>query len=342
MRDYAKISCTLWGSRKFRTLPSDELRLLYLYLHTSQHVNSVGCYVLRTGYALADLGWDECDTGSIRYRNGIIALQNAGLIGYEPQENLIRIVDYLRHDPFCNAKHASGAIKIALKLPDCPQRQRLLIEIAAQPHAKSVLKQYGLDTVSEPNRFPEPEPEPKPEPEPSPAPASEPKPAEAREATADMQDRIIAVLGLKGRELNTSGTFVVGGLGQHDLPLRLDVWRKTGLTDDQIIAAITATVGRERQKDAAWLPKGARYFDGKVSDFAKELEGMSVQAKPAAPPTYDDPELAAEDAVIRAEFASLADRTDADADQLRKGLAVRLAEIKRRSGAAPKRKAAGG
>lgn len=340
MRDYAKISCTIWGSRKFRSLPSDELRLLYLYLHTSQHVNSVGCYVLRAGYALADLGWDECDTGSIRYRNGIHALQDAGLIGYDPQENLVRIVDYLRHDPFCNSKHASGAIKIALKLPDCPQRERLLAEIAAQPHAKAVLKQYSLDTVSGPNRSPEPLPEPLPEP--SPVPARDAQPTESRTSAPSMQDRIIAVLGLQGRELNTSGTFVVGGLGQHDLPLRLDVWRKTGLTDDQIIAAITAAVGRERQKDPQWLPKGAKYFDGRIADFAKELEGASAPSQPAAPPAYDDPELATEDAAIRTEWAELEGRKDPEADQLRKDLAGRLALIKRKASPPAKRKAAGG
>lgn len=144
MRDYAKISCTLWGSRKFRTLP-DNARLLYLYLHTCQHVNSVGGFVLPEGYAIADLDWD-----AEQFRSGIETLCKADLITFDRAQNLVRIVDYLKHDPFANSKHAAGAVKIAMKMPDCQERQQLLAEIAQQKHAQLALMQYGIDTVSIP------------------------------------------------------------------------------------------------------------------------------------------------------------------------------------------------
>ena len=63
MRSYSRISITIWRSRKFRSLPSDDPRLLYFYLHTCPHINSTGCFVLPEGYACADLGWP-----SDRYR----------------------------------------------------------------------------------------------------------------------------------------------------------------------------------------------------------------------------------------------------------------------------------
>jgi hypothetical protein len=333
MRDYAKISCTLWGSQKFRSLPDDDCRMVYLYLHTNQHVNSVGCYVLRAEYALSDLGWDEQDDGLIRYRYCIDTLSKANLIGFDRVESVVRIVGYLRHDPFVNAKHAAGAMKIAAKLPACPEREKLFDDIRKEKHAQGILGQYGIDTVSIPNRFPLPEPLPLPlpEPEPSSAPARDAPPAEVREAGIGMKDRILAVLGLKGREFNTSGTLVVGGLGQHDLPLRLEVWRSTGLTDDQIISAIVAAAGRERQKDPTWLPSSVKYFDGRIRDFARDLEGGAPAASAEAPPVYDDPEMAAEDARIRAEWADLEGRSDGEAEELRRELAARLVAIKRQA-----------
>ena len=84
MRDFAKISCSIWHSRKFRSLPNDDCRLVYLYLHTNPHVNSLGCYVLPFGYAIADLGWNDMETDPIRYRDCIEALCDYGLIGFDP------------------------------------------------------------------------------------------------------------------------------------------------------------------------------------------------------------------------------------------------------------------
>ena len=152
MRDYGKVYTALWRSKKFRGLPSDDCRLLYLYLHTCPHANMLGCFVLDEGYALSDLGWT-----AKRYREGIDILSKAHLIGFDRSENLVRIVDFIKHDPFSNPKHAIAAVKMAEKLPDCQEKQRLIADLAQAKHVNpAALK----DTLSIPYRYQEPEPEP--------------------------------------------------------------------------------------------------------------------------------------------------------------------------------------
>ncbi|QBX33912.1 hypothetical protein E4191_03665 [Paracoccus liaowanqingii] len=320
MRDYAKISCTLWGSRKFRSLP-DDAKLLYLYLHTCQHVNSVGCYVLPEGYATADLEWNV-----EQVRNGIEMLLKADLIAFDRTENLVRIVDFLKYDPFANPKHAAGAVKIAMKLPDCPERRRLLEEISRQTHAQPVLKQYGIDTVSIPYRYPEPEPKPEPKTKPEPKPAA----AHDEDRKVELRQRVIAVLGLKGNELNTSGTFKVLGMDRDNWPMRLEVWNQHRLSNDQIILAITGAVGRARQKDPTFCPSSVKYFDQPIATFARDLMSGKVDAtsERVAVPIYLIPEHAARDAAIRKEYEGLMDREDSASVARRKKLVKELADLK--------------
>ena len=125
MRDYGKIYTSLWRSRKFTSLESDDAKLLYLYLHTCAHANMVGCFILPDGYATADLEWD-----TTRYRHALDTLSTACLVGVDRGEKLVRIVDFLRHDPFTNASHATGAIKITLALPDCDERSFLFQDLS--------------------------------------------------------------------------------------------------------------------------------------------------------------------------------------------------------------------
>lgn len=159
MRDYGKISTSIWNSQKFRALPDGDSRLLYFYLHTCPHVNSVGCFVLRDGYAAEDLGWDV-----ERYRRGIETLSKALLIQFEPNEKLVRITNFLRFDPFSNINHAKGAVKLALGLPDCGVKLLLLHEIQKIIDEKFTGKlpeiAKGIETLSNGYRTPEPEPEP--------------------------------------------------------------------------------------------------------------------------------------------------------------------------------------
>lgn len=158
MRDYGKVSTSIWNSRKFGKI-SDDARLLYLYLHTCPHVNSVGCFVLKDGYATADLGWSVD-----RYLEAMDSLSKAYLVGMDRAENLVRIVNFLRFDPFTNPKHAQGAIKIAVSLPDSREKLNALNDIAdCRFSDESDILHREIDRLSKGYRNPEPEPEPEPE-----------------------------------------------------------------------------------------------------------------------------------------------------------------------------------
>lgn len=160
MRDYAKISTTIWRSKKFRSV-SDNDRLFYLYLHTCPHVNSVGCFVLPVGYMQADLGWSE----EAIYKC-IDSLSKAYLLEHNKQEDLVRIVDYLKFEKFTNQKHAAGAVKIATTLPDCHEKLKVLKDLDDHKYAsgnEDLAK--ALDSLSKGSRTPDPDPDPDPDPE---------------------------------------------------------------------------------------------------------------------------------------------------------------------------------
>jgi len=162
MRDYAKIYTSVWRSRKFRNLPNEGARHLYLYLHTCPHSNMIGCYVLPTEYALSDLRWQKD-----AYLEAIDSLCRADLIGFDAAEEVVRIVDFISHDPFTNERHAIGAIKIAYKVPNCLEKQRLMLDLVKAKHVKPAMiarreseAQDSLKIGSSPEPPPEPEPEP--------------------------------------------------------------------------------------------------------------------------------------------------------------------------------------
>lgn len=191
MREYGKVQTKIWNSRKFTSLDADG-RLLYLYLLTCPNLNSVGCFILKDGYALADLGWDE-----IRYRKAMDSLCIAHLVAQDRVESLIRIVKFTTHDPFTNPKHAQGGIKLALSLPDCEEKCNLLKELQANKYcAEDEQIAKAIDRLCKPYRNPEPEPEPEPYIPPPPSGSSplaisdqpeEPKRKRATRLSADWQ-----------------------------------------------------------------------------------------------------------------------------------------------------------
>lgn len=138
MRDYGRVSTSLWRSRKFKTLREtgdDQARLLYLYLHTCPQANSIGCFVLPKGYATSDLGWSE----SVLDR-AMQALCEASLTSWNGPEELVRIVDFIEHSPMTNGKHAAGASKLALSLPDCREKLYTINDLLADNWAKDDAK----------------------------------------------------------------------------------------------------------------------------------------------------------------------------------------------------------
>jgi hypothetical protein len=143
-RDFGKISTSIWGSQKFLALSGDEARLLYLYLHTCPHGNAIGCFRLPKGYATTDLHWSEKT-----FDSAIEALCEVNLTGFDRAENVVRIVDFLRHAGITNPKHGAGAVKAALSLPDCEQKHIVCNELSGLQHIDSGALKKALSEPSD-------------------------------------------------------------------------------------------------------------------------------------------------------------------------------------------------
>ena len=103
MRDFNKVSPTLWQSSRFVDLPSDDGRFLYLYLLTCHHQNSAGCFWLPDGYACNDIRWE-----AKRYVSARQSLLDADLIRYDDANHVVLIERWFKHNPPMNEKHRKG------------------------------------------------------------------------------------------------------------------------------------------------------------------------------------------------------------------------------------------
>lgn len=131
-RDYGKISISIWRSRKFISVRKDDAaRLFYFYLHTCPQTNSCGCFHLPIGYAATDLGWTFKAVAE-----AIERLSKAFLIDWNRAEEVVRIVNFLEHDPPTNPNHARSMAKIAIELPDCEQKAIIISELVKFDHSK--------------------------------------------------------------------------------------------------------------------------------------------------------------------------------------------------------------
>ena len=132
MREFGKISTALWtNSKKFKSL-DDEAKLLYLYMHSCPHVNSVGCYYLPKGYISADLGWND------RSIDRAMKALCIALIQYNKTENIVKIEGFLDHSKITNKNHAIGAVKIVMSLPDCEEKYSIINELKRDKYCKSL------------------------------------------------------------------------------------------------------------------------------------------------------------------------------------------------------------
>ncbi len=112
MREYSKVSPNVWQSERFNNLPSDDGRLLYLYLLTCSHQNSAGTYRLPDGYACVDLRWKP-----ERYHNARAELVAADLIAFDDLASVVMICRWFRHNPPMSEKHLIGIERALERLP---------------------------------------------------------------------------------------------------------------------------------------------------------------------------------------------------------------------------------
>jgi hypothetical protein len=137
---------------------------VWFYLLSCPHGNSLGCFVLPTGYMMADLGWDE-ETVSKHVRE----LVSNGFIERDERSFLTVIIGWWGHNTIENGNVAKGAVKAIKALPRCELLSRFLKDLNVFPNvfpnvlANELRNEFpngipnGIET-----KKPEPEPEPEP------------------------------------------------------------------------------------------------------------------------------------------------------------------------------------
>ncbi len=134
--EFGLLSKSLWHSKRFRSMGDPVSKLVYCYLHTCKHRNSIGCYNLPTIYAPIDLDIAPEDFDRAMDR-GI----DSGLIHYDRDLEIVLIVDFFRFNPLTNIKHAMGARKCVESLPDCELRDKMVDIFNAHLQEKAEEKQ---------------------------------------------------------------------------------------------------------------------------------------------------------------------------------------------------------
>jgi len=138
MRDFGKIATTLWRSKRWRKVADPFHRLVYMYLHTSPHGNSVGAFVVPPELAALDMKAD-----SSLVSEAYIKLQEVGLIRYDDSEELVQIVGFFQYNSFTSRKHSAGSMKVFFSLPDCPLKERVAVDIAVSMYQRAMT--WGID-----------------------------------------------------------------------------------------------------------------------------------------------------------------------------------------------------
>lgn len=106
MREFSKISPSVWRSKRFVALPNDDARYLYLYLLTNEHQTNAGAYHIKDGTAADDLHWEKQ-----RITDALAALTNADLILHDAETAELAITRWFKHNPPMSESHLVGVEK---------------------------------------------------------------------------------------------------------------------------------------------------------------------------------------------------------------------------------------
>lgn len=152
MRVYGKLESVFWQNPKVCKL-SDSSKLLLIYIYSSPHGNSVGCFVLPDGYISADMRWNiELVTKHVS------ELVSEGFIERNNDTNIIRIIGWFDHNTIENDNVAKSAIKTVKVLPCCNEKDKLINDMISA--SNKFINKYRNELL---NELLNPEPEPKPD-----------------------------------------------------------------------------------------------------------------------------------------------------------------------------------
>lgn len=111
MRDYGVVRVRFWAWAKRRKL-SLRARDLALYLLTSPHGNSLGCFRLPMAYLCDDLGEEPK-----RIAEALVELNNVGFLERDEDDGWTWIRDFLEHNPIPNANVGKSVGKMLEQVP---------------------------------------------------------------------------------------------------------------------------------------------------------------------------------------------------------------------------------
>lgn len=108
---YHRISCRFWEDEKVLTWP-DPMKLLFIHLLTTKHRTLEGFFVVSPAYIAADIRWPLK-----RVKDLLTKLQEAGVITFDHQTNLLLIRNALRFQQPESLNVVKGVISRVRNLP---------------------------------------------------------------------------------------------------------------------------------------------------------------------------------------------------------------------------------
>jgi len=144
LREFSKVSPTVWRSKKFRGLPDMESRHVYLYLLTCPHANSAGCFDIHPMYAAADTGMAE-----ERFLYCIETLSKAGLIEWDGAENTVLIGNWVEFNGPQNPKHALGILSQLAQVSSEALRSKAFQDLRQEIYRKKFDREASIRKAME-------------------------------------------------------------------------------------------------------------------------------------------------------------------------------------------------
>ena len=143
---YQRIFTNIWQDEKVLQL-SEDGRLLFFYMLTSPHSNSLGLYVLPKQYILGDLGWDMK-----RLDEPFAELISQELIDYDGESRLVLVENHLKHNPIENENQAKANLKLIEKMPKSYLYSKVISKLnqRMKPFHEGLLKQLKEKLLPEP------------------------------------------------------------------------------------------------------------------------------------------------------------------------------------------------
>jgi hypothetical protein len=137
---YQRIFTSIWQDEKVLQL-SEDGRVLFLYILTSPHSNSLGLYVLLKQYILGDLGWDNK-----RLDKPFAELISQGLIDYDEKNRLILVENHLKHNPIANLNQVKANVKLTLRMPKSHLYSKVIakLDLHDKPFLKPLLERLKV------------------------------------------------------------------------------------------------------------------------------------------------------------------------------------------------------